>query len=94
MAIGEAIDKPIDSHPRPDPTGTKITDRDGKGVFIAHVKDREVERIAEYRERFDMSHKGTHPHWVWNHASTQFLHNSAETGQGDLYCVDLSGRSS
>lgn len=83
------IDKPIGSHPCMDPTGRMIADFDSQGIFVTRIKEQTVERLATYRKKFDMSHKGTHPHCVWNHAGTQVLYNSEETGHSEIYMVKV-----
>jgi hypothetical protein len=83
------FDEPIGSHPCIDPTGTMIADFDGRGVFLVRIKEQKFERLATYRKRFDMSHKGTHPHCVWNHAGTHVLYNSEETGHSEIYTVTV-----
>ena len=85
------IDQAVGSHPLMDPGGTMIADFDGKGVFLVLVKEQRVERLAAFRKPFDMSHKGTHPHCVWNRDGTQILYNSAETGHSEIYLVSARG---
>jgi len=81
------IDQPVGSHPCMDPTGNRIADFDQHGIFVVRVKEQQIERVATFRNRFDMSHRGTHPHCVWSPDGSQVLYNSAETGRSEVYLV-------
>lgn len=83
------IDEPLGSHPLMDPTGTMIVDHDGQGVFLVHLHEQRVERLTTFRAGFDISHKGTHPHCVWNRDGTQVLYNSGETGHSEIYLLHI-----
>ncbi len=83
------IDAPVGSHPCMDPSCRMIADFDGKGIFIVHIDGKKFERVARFRKEFDMGHKGTHPHCVWNPKSPQVVYNSAETGHCELYMVTV-----
>jgi hypothetical protein len=83
------FDHPVGSHPCIDPTGTMIADFDGRGIWLVRVKEQKFERLAAFRKGFDMSHVGTHPHCVWNHAGTHVLYNSEETGHSEIYMVKV-----
>jgi Tol biopolymer transport system component len=81
------IDQPVGSHPCMDPTGNRVADFDHDGIFVARIKEQQIERVATFRNHFDMSHRGTHPHCVWSPDGRQVLYNSAETGQSEVYLV-------
>lgn len=83
------IDEPMGSHPLMDPTGRMISDYDDDGIYVVHVKEKRVERLAAYRNDYDRSHHGTQPHCVWNKDGTQLLYNSAETGHSEIYLVRM-----
>jgi len=83
------VDRPIGSHPIMSPDGKTIADSDREGVYLVHVEDGRVERLAEFAHGFDMSHKGTHPHCVWSPDGSQLLYNSAETGHSEVYMVPV-----
>lgn len=81
------IDQPMGSHPVMNPNGRCIADCDNDGAFVAFVDEPRVERLSTFTARWDTSHKGTHPHIVWNRDGTQALYNSAERGPSDLYLL-------
>jgi Tol biopolymer transport system component len=83
------IDEPVGSHPLMDPTGTKVADFDREGIYLVWVDEQRIERLAEFRAPFDMTHGGTHPHCVWNYDGTQILYNSAETGHSEIYLIRM-----
>jgi hypothetical protein len=64
-------------------------DHDGKGVFVVHVKEERVERITTFRSDFNIGHKGTHPHCVWDREGKSVLYNSGETGHSEIYLVTV-----
>ena len=79
----------VERQPLMDPSGQRIADFDGKGIFVTHIKEQRIERVATFRKGFDMSHKGTHPHCVWSRDGTQILYNSAETGHCEVYLTHM-----
>lgn len=83
------IDQPLGSHPIMHPGGKVIADWDRDGLYLVHVEEQRVERVAEFAQRFDMSHRGTHPHCVWSPDGTQLLYNSAESGHSEIYMIPL-----
>jgi Tol biopolymer transport system component len=83
------IDEPAGSHPCMDPAGTRIADCDQNGVYVVRVREQRIDRVATFRDRFDMSHRGTHPHCLWSPDGRQVLYNSAETGHSELYLVHV-----
>ena len=72
-----------------DATVNKIVDYDGRGIYLVRVSEQEVEYLAEYRNKYEISHAGTHPHPVWNREGTQVVYNSGETGHSEVYLVRL-----
>lgn len=83
------IDEPIGWHPIMSPDARSIADWDHKGMYLVHIDQQRVERLVEFRQRFDMSNQGTHPHCVWNRDGTQLLYNSAETGHSEIYLIPM-----
>lgn len=85
-----AIDEPIGSHPIMSPDGRAIADWDRDGVYRVHLEEQRIERLVQFRQPFHTGHKGTHPHCLWNPSGTALLYNSAETGHGEVYQVQLA----
>jgi len=81
------VDRSIGSHPIMGPDGKRIADSDREGVYVVHVEDGRVERLAEFARAFDTSHRGTHPHCVWSPDGSLVLYNSAESGHSEIYAV-------
>jgi hypothetical protein len=83
------IDEPLGGHPIASPDGSKITTWDDKGVVLVDINAQRVDYLAMLDPSFDQSHRGTHPHCVWNHDGTQILYNSAQTGTSQLYLIPV-----
>lgn len=78
---------PAGSHPAMRPDEESIADADRQGVYLYHLADGRKEYLAAFRHPFEMTHRGTHPHAVWNRDGTQVLYNSAETGTSQVYLI-------
>jgi hypothetical protein len=83
------IDEPLGGHPIMDATSTMITTCDAKGVVLARLTEQTVEHVAAFTAPFDGSHQGTHAHCVWSPDNNWILYNSAETGNSQIYMVDI-----
>ncbi len=78
------------SHPLMHPTKNLVVDFDDDTVYVANLDTQKREVLATFSQRFDGTHKGTHPHPVWNHDGTQVLYNSAESGKCEIYRIDMA----
>jgi hypothetical protein len=86
----QIFDQVAGSHPLMHPTKNLVVDFDEDTVYVVNLDTQRREVLARFRRRFDGTHKGTHPHPVWNHDGTKVLYNSAETGQCELYLIDMT----
>jgi len=84
------IDRPVGSHPIISPDGRTIADSDREGIYLVHIEAQRIERLTAYARPFDMTHKGTHPHCVWQPDGSHLLYNSAESGHSEVYMVPMS----
>jgi Tol biopolymer transport system component len=87
------FDQPVGSHPLMAPAGRLILDADAEGIYLVHLEEQRLERIATFGGEFDTSHHGAHPHPVWNHDGTALLYNSGETGHSEIHALALDGSS-
>jgi hypothetical protein len=92
VATGETrivSDMDLGCHPVMHPNNNLIFDWNDEGVYAVNISEQRFEWMVRFRQRFDQSHAGTHPHSVLNRDGTQLLYNSAETGHCELYTVSI-----
>lgn len=84
------IDEPLGSHPVMHPQGHLVFDWDEAGVYAVNIPRQRYEYLVRFRQAFDQSHAGTHPHAVLSRDGASLLYASAETGHAELYTVSIA----